>query len=65
MDFYRAELETLRLELEQVNKDRDAAEQKKNAEQLEQLKKNSKNHNDAMIMMMGQVGVNCLSNSKQ
>ena len=44
-DFYRAEIKTLRMQLEQMKKDRDAAEQK-NDEQLEKLLKNCQNHDD-------------------
>src|SRR6218665_1104190 len=45
LEFYRAEIETLRMQLEQMKKDRDAVEQK-NAEQLEKIRKNSQNHDD-------------------
>src|SRR6218665_269315 len=45
LDFYRAEVETLRRQLEQMKQDRDAAAQK-NAEQLEKLSKNCQNHDD-------------------
>ena len=45
MDFYRAEIETLIMQLEQMKKDRDAAEQK-NADQLEKIRKNCQDHDD-------------------
>src|SRR6218665_2864421 len=45
LDFYRAEVETLRMQIEQMKKDRDAAEQK-NDEQLENIRKNCQDHDD-------------------
>src|SRR6218665_2327919 len=59
LNFYRAEVENLRMQLEQMKKDRDAAEQK-NAEQLEKLLKNCQNHDDDETT----IGVNYLSISK-
>src|SRR6218665_2246743 len=45
LDFYRVEIETLRMQLEQMKKDRDAAEQKTD-EQLEKIRKNCQDHDD-------------------